>query len=146
MNYPNDAALVVERLKLLLKVDSDKSLAEELGISTPTVSSWRQRNSIPYEACIEIATKNNVRLDWLIIGKGEMYSGQSEIKEQMAMYSPAEPDIKAQKVVELFMDLNETQQREIFFALEEKKQINEMKAALAYLMSRSGDGQYQATA
>ena len=59
---------VLGRLRASLGVSSDKELARELGISPSTLSSWRQRDAIPYSFCVEYARAKGVSLDWLIFG------------------------------------------------------------------------------
>lgn len=61
---------VKERLKITLNIKTDRELAEVLGIAPPSVSNWKKRNTIPYDVCVEVATKHDVSLDWLILGLG----------------------------------------------------------------------------
>lgn len=61
---------VLKRLHEAFDVSSDAQLARKLQISPGTVSSWRARGSIPYESAVEIAEKDGVSLDWLLLGRG----------------------------------------------------------------------------
>lgn len=65
------AAAVIDRMREALEVRSDTALAAALGVAKTTVSSWRRRDSIPYEKCIEIAIRANVHMHWLLTGEGE---------------------------------------------------------------------------
>jgi hypothetical protein len=74
----NTAADVLIRLKTLFNVESDKALSVGLGVSTPTISAWRQRNSPPYELCVQIAQERGVDLNWLLTGEGEMMKREAQ--------------------------------------------------------------------
>ncbi len=58
----------MERMKRAIKVNSDKELADFLGVSKSTVSSWRRRNTIPYAECVLLASQGYATLDWLVRG------------------------------------------------------------------------------
>jgi hypothetical protein len=75
-----NAAAVIERMKEAVECRSDAELAEFLGIRKTTVSSWRQRGSVPYAECVRIAYHTHSSLDWLITGreKVDMYDGLLE--------------------------------------------------------------------
>ena len=60
---------VLERLKLQLDVDSDRELAKALGVAASTLSSWRQREVVPYAICVDVALERGVNLDWLVLGR-----------------------------------------------------------------------------
>ncbi|CAB4202604.1 Bacteriophage CI repressor [uncultured Caudovirales phage] len=63
---------VIERLMELFKVASDVELSAIINVPAQTISSWRNRNSTPFALCVEIALNNNVDLNWLLTGEGEM--------------------------------------------------------------------------
>ena len=63
---------VLERLSVVLGAKTSQSLAEQLGVSPQTVSSWKGRESVPYAQCVEIAERYGVSLDWLLTGEGPM--------------------------------------------------------------------------
>jgi len=44
---------IIKRLKMSLNIKTDEQLAELLGVSRPTVSSWKIRNSIDYSLIFE---------------------------------------------------------------------------------------------
>ncbi len=64
---------VLDRLQNALNVDSDTDLAVEMKVKRPTLGSWRQRDSIPYAECINIAEQEGLSLDWVFTGEGEMH-------------------------------------------------------------------------
>lgn len=59
---------VLSRLKSFFDVTRDSELARALGISPQTLSSWRQREAIPYSICAEIAQEHSLSLDWVLYG------------------------------------------------------------------------------
>lgn len=61
-------AEVVERMKSVLKLDSDTQLAKILGRAGSSVSNWRVRGNVPIDECIRFAQCYGVSLDWLILG------------------------------------------------------------------------------
>lgn len=72
MNDPTrsfDAKAIVERAKYLMRVGSDRELAETAGIEYQTLVSWKKRNSIPLQAVIDLAGKSGCLLDYLVFGE-----------------------------------------------------------------------------
>ncbi|TCM84803.1 helix-turn-helix domain-containing protein [Rhodovulum steppense] len=63
------AAAVVIRMKQALNILTDTSLAEHLGLSKNTVSTWISRKSVPYEAAVKVAIEAGVSLDFLLLGR-----------------------------------------------------------------------------
>ena len=66
------AGEVLDRLQQAMGLSSDGELARDLGIKRSTVGSWRNRNSVPYEICVDLAQARGWSLDWLLIGKGHL--------------------------------------------------------------------------
>ncbi|MBK8638049.1 MAG: helix-turn-helix domain containing protein [Chromatiaceae bacterium] len=64
---------VLDRLRQILGVKNDTDLAEALGKAKNTISTWRARNTKPFEICEQIADQRGISLDWLLTGEGEMY-------------------------------------------------------------------------
>ena len=84
---------IIERLFVYFKVDSNKDLAEKLGISNTVLSNWKARNTIDYNL---IFTKcESANLDWLIYGKGEMLKSNYQpiglIEEPFISYKKVNP-------------------------------------------------------
>lgn len=59
---------VLARMKAVYHVTRDAELARALDMSPQTLSSWRQRDAIPYALCVECARSKKVSLDWLLYG------------------------------------------------------------------------------
>lgn len=59
---------VLHRLRLATQSENDAQLARALDIPQTTVSSWKKRGVIPYEACVRVAGERGISLDVLIFG------------------------------------------------------------------------------
>lgn len=59
---------VLKRVAILCEAHSDAALARALSVSRQTVSTWRKRGTIPYEAITQFAHEKNVSLDYLLLG------------------------------------------------------------------------------
>jgi transcriptional regulator with XRE-family HTH domain len=59
------AAEILDKLIGIKELNSDSALAKELGVKQNTVSTWRKRNSIPYDLIFEMCRKENIPLDRL---------------------------------------------------------------------------------
>ena len=130
MNSEGSASQVIERLKVLLSATTDQDIARALGVSKPTISSWRQRDTVPYAFCIQIAKERGLQLDWLLLGEGEMYKNEPRL-------NPIS-ERRAQIIVELYEALSEDQQKEILAAVEEKKRMNELVDRVNQLQKKVG--------
>lgn len=67
-----NANTVLDRLKEYLAVKKDADLARRLSISPQTLSSWRQRDAIPYSLCLDFARREGISLEWVLYGEGPM--------------------------------------------------------------------------
>jgi len=109
------AESVITRLCMLLHCENEASLAKTLGIGTGTISNWKKRDSVPYKRCVELSKLKNASLEWLLTGKGEMYSP-----------SPADGGLSMEqvKLLEMYSMLSDEQKREIIEAIGSKQQMN----------------------
>lgn len=62
---------VLDRLRDALGCKSDADLAREIGVPKTNISSWRQRNSVPYEICMRMYREKGIDLGWLMYGDEE---------------------------------------------------------------------------
>lgn len=68
---------VLAKIKKVLKCRTDAQLAEALGgISPSTVSTWRKRNSIPYDKVEEVSARLKIPFTWFVSDEDE---GASDI-------------------------------------------------------------------
>jgi hypothetical protein len=63
------AVAIIERMKNEYGVKTDAELANRLEVSTPTIASWRRRNSVPFEQCVRAAVDCRTSLDSLVLGR-----------------------------------------------------------------------------
>jgi transcriptional regulator with XRE-family HTH domain len=59
---------ILERLSTAYGVETQKQLAEKLGVSAANVSNWVQRNSVPGSAFVKCALDTGCDLEWLANG------------------------------------------------------------------------------
>lgn len=64
-----DFEKIIQRLYEKLGIIKDSEFCKKFNITPSTVSSWRNRNSIPYEKIIEITQNANLSLDYVLNGK-----------------------------------------------------------------------------
>ena len=70
------AEQIISRMKSVLGVQMDKDLAAYFEIKQASVHNWKKRGTVPYEQCVEMATKTGVSMDWLVLGKGEEHRAE----------------------------------------------------------------------
>ncbi|MET1080292.1 MAG: helix-turn-helix domain-containing protein [Pseudomonas sp.] len=136
MNNKSTAA-VLARLKLVTECTSDTSLAEALGVSPQTLSSWKSRDSVPYSFCVDVASAKGVSLDWLIMGEGPQQRGETLEYPQGSEKLHTTP--REDALLALFRELPENQQREIQSAAEEKKRLRDIEQRLNELIAALAD-------
>lgn len=73
-----DAGGVLDRLATAYGVPNDAQLSLALNVAKTTLSSWRTRNSVPYEICVQAYREGRGSLEWLLFGDGEPPSGVQE--------------------------------------------------------------------
>lgn len=64
-----DKTLIIKRFKEIKNIKKDKDLADYLGISTPTLTNWKRRNTIDFDTLFSKC--HDISLNWLIFGEGE---------------------------------------------------------------------------
>jgi hypothetical protein len=117
------AATVLDRLQQALSVESDSELSRKIGINRATLGNWRNRNSIPYSLCINICEKENLSIDWLLTGEGEMFRQKSIASDN--------------KIISLMLEcLNEHQKLEVFYMIKEKMRLNELEFSIKKLLNK----------
>lgn len=71
----NDFDDILSRMRAACGVSGDKKLSEELGITYSAITAARKRNTIPPVWYVTISEKNDISMDWLRTGEGEMRRG-----------------------------------------------------------------------
>lgn len=77
----NNIDKILVRLYSALKISKDKEFCDKYDIKANTVSSWKKRNSVPYELIQEISQNENISFDWILSGKGSMYLKEDSIAQ-----------------------------------------------------------------
>ena len=78
------AGLILDNLRNILNLRTDKQLAEKLEINLNTLSSWRNRNSVDFPLIIAFCASNNININWLFNGIGEPHLANNDnIKDKI---------------------------------------------------------------
>ena len=75
---------IVDRLKKVLGVSRDDEVASALGMSPQSLNGYKDRRKIPFEKILEFCIKEDVSLDHVILGKGQV-SNLDQTKQIMDM-------------------------------------------------------------
>lgn len=62
---------IIERLITACGVKNSAELARLLGHSSGVVTSWKQRNTIPYKDVYEVSRNHGYSMDWILTGEGD---------------------------------------------------------------------------
>lgn len=67
MFVARSASEILDEIRRIKGLSSDAALGEEFGVKQSTVSSWRARNSLPYEEIIAFCIKEGISTDSLLL-------------------------------------------------------------------------------
>lgn len=67
------AGAVLDRIRQVISASDDSEAARILGVKRSTLGSWRDRDSVPYAQCVNLAEQKGISLDWLLTGNGAMH-------------------------------------------------------------------------
>lgn len=141
MNKNGRTEDVLTRLMHVLQVDSWSALARALGTTPQTVSSWRSRDSIPFESVMQVAEDQGVSLDWLLCGRGSMRPSvpmqvnqdQAHYKDGINRAEAGELSPREKIALDLFKSLSDEQQQEVLSDAQEKKRLTDLENQLIEL-------------
>ncbi len=68
---------VFKRLYEALDIKKDSDFCRKYGIHNSTLSTWKKRNSLPYEQLEDIVYNEKLSFDWLLTGKGDKKLGST---------------------------------------------------------------------
>ena len=68
----SEIRLIVDRLKKVLEVSRDDEVAKALGMSPQSLNGYKDMRKIPFVQIIEFCEKEDVSLDHVILGKGQV--------------------------------------------------------------------------
>lgn len=66
--------LIVDRLKGVLGVSRDDEVAQALGMSPQSLNGYKERKKIPFVQIMEFCMRENVSLDHVILGRGQVHN------------------------------------------------------------------------
>lgn len=113
---------IMDRMKKISNVSSDKGLAEILGIAPQSITKWKNNDLVPFEQILKIANTYDISIDWLIYGKNA--SNELSTHEKMALLA--------------FNDLNERQKLNAIAYMTGLHQESEKQPAI--VQTANGDG------
>ncbi|HGN1707883.1 TPA: helix-turn-helix domain-containing protein [Providencia rettgeri] len=116
--------IIIDRLKSVFNVTTDSALCRALDVSPQTLSSWKLRDSIPYAICVDISIRQNVSLDWLLLGRGERVN---EACNEIVTSAVSNSDLT---LIELLGQLDPEVKKDILRRAEEKQQMINMQKEL----------------
>jgi phage repressor protein C with HTH and peptisase S24 domain len=73
---------VINRVKSALKIKADYELATRLGMKATSFNSRKKANSLPYEELLLLASSENINMNWLLTGNGDMEKSDSNEKSE----------------------------------------------------------------
>ena len=76
----DEIRVIKERLKTILKLETDVELSEILGINYSTFRTRLKNGTIPYGEIIEYCYENEININWVLYGKGLRNSKNEVVK------------------------------------------------------------------
>lgn len=101
---------------------TDTALARALGVDKNTVSVWKNRNEIPANVLKKVSKNENISLDWLLSGVGQMEIMSSDEQFQKIL---AESDLN-RKVSNLLQYAPKPFIEQLITRLEEFKRLSDL--------------------
>ncbi|MFA9499928.1 helix-turn-helix domain-containing protein [Mannheimia sp. E30BD] len=92
---------VLQRLRKVADVTTNKELSVVLGINEKTLSGWSNRNSMPIETILEAAKKYKCDLNWLLLGESK--EQKLDTSERMLLTAFADLDDSQKMQAVLFL-------------------------------------------
>jgi len=80
---------ILSRLYQYMGFSKDLEFCEKYHIKPNTLSTWKKRNKIPYELLEEISQNENLSMDWLLTGKGEMLLSEKNSLPTITNHTPS---------------------------------------------------------
>ena len=72
---------ILKRFKKALNIKTDSDLAKYLGVRQNTISTWKARDSLDYKLLFSKCDENNINIDWLLTGEGDMFRKKQDSVE-----------------------------------------------------------------
>lgn len=97
---------VLVRIAGVLGTKTDGELANALGVASQTVSTWRNRNKVPYEQVVDVSSRYNVSVDYLLFGKKDSQEETTAQKNTQAVREWAESVVTTRLLDHIYEKLN----------------------------------------
>jgi len=103
---------IISRIKKLKGLSNDKEVADILEISPNSLTNHKVRGTVPYKKLITFCVVSGISTDWLLQGKGEMYSDK--------------PNNVIEKIILLLKDMDSEQQRDVLKYVKKEKLLRKL--------------------
>ncbi len=71
---------ILNRIKQVLRVNTDREMTEKWGIKYSTLDTWKSRDKIPSKRLKEFAQNESISLDWVLYGDKNSHIEENSIK------------------------------------------------------------------
>lgn len=136
MSEDNEAKQILNRLMVVFNVSTDSALSVLINTPARTISTWRTRNTPPYDLCISVAKEKNLNLNWLLTGEGEIYKVPTTNQVQEVPPSYEAKNRRIQMMAKIMEALPEKQQDKILSAAEDAERLTHLEQQVTQLTER----------
>ena len=83
---------ILERMRTAAGVDSNKRLAEFMGLDPQVTTGAKKRGDIPSIWLVKMSARTKVSIDWLLYGSGPMHLGE-EAREDQPQFTASKVEV-----------------------------------------------------
>lgn len=123
-------------MKKAFDCQRDADLARTLKISPQTLSSWRQRDAVPYALCVECAKIKGVSLDWLLYGEGLMIRSKVDDENAKNLESTSTGNSLREQIYEILESLLHEDLEDILSEAAHRQQLRALERQFETLESQ----------
>ncbi len=142
-----DKSLIIKEIKKHLNFNKDGELANYLGVSQNTISSWKSRNTINYD--LIISKCDFINANWLLTGKGEMLKNSYSLDKTNSVNEPSIPyGLKKEENIEneFIAYLKKELEKKDYVITEKDKKIEQLNEEIKKLLKVNDTIQHKKTA
>jgi len=103
----SDVKSVIDRMKQVLKVNTNSELAAKLRTTLSNVDNWKKRKSIPDKYILLTSQMTGANQSWLLTGQGSMFSDNSSHN------TPPKLDKEFEVICEYLKDLDRSKRKKV---------------------------------
>ena len=123
----NEFEKILEKMKLLLRLEKEADVAIAIGLKPSAFSNRKKTESIPFSHYLKKARSLNVNLNWLLYDKGPMFiSNQDQVEDKTNIIDPA-VQILHEAIKETGVELNEKQKQAFIEIISEELEKSDRK-------------------